>query len=101
MQIIISKGAICVPLDDQEKTYLPCLRIELPGSFMRRCLRIELRSELYAKGALCGSTVVCGSTARPTCFTNDDSGSNLLTNAFVWEHFKFRVYRNYESLQMK
>ena len=51
-----SKGAICVPLDDREKTYVPCLRIEPPGSFMRRCLRIEHRSELYAKEALCGST---------------------------------------------
>ena len=44
-----------------KKTYVPSLRIELPGSFMRRYLRegsmrIELRSELYAKGALCGST---------------------------------------------
>ena len=44
-----------------KKTYVPCLRIELPGSFMRRCLhielRLELRLELYAKGALCGSTL--------------------------------------------
>ena len=47
----VSKGAICVPLDDQEKkTYDRAL---CEGS-----MRIELRSELYAKGALCGST--CG-----------------------------------------
>ena len=56
----------------KNKTYVPYLLIELPGSFMRRCLRIDLRSELYAKdvcalssdrssmrkGALCGSTML-------------------------------------------
>ena len=52
-----SKGDICVPLDDQEKTYVPCLRIEPPvGVLCEGSMRIELRSELYAKGALCGST---------------------------------------------
>ena len=42
----------------KKKTYVHCLRIEVPGSFMRRCLRTELRSELYAKGALCGCTML-------------------------------------------
>ena len=72
-----SKGAICVPLDDQEKKNVPCLRIELPGgggggglyakvhshrapvgALCVGSMRIELRSELYAKGALCGSTTL-------------------------------------------
>ena len=69
MQVIIfQKELYAYHWTTRKKTYVPCLRIELPGSFMRRCLRmvgalcegsmrIELRSELYAKGALCGFTV--------------------------------------------
>ena len=48
-----SKGAIWTTR--KKKTYVPYLRIELPGSFMWRCgalcegsMRIELRLELYA-----------------------------------------------------
>ena len=43
----------------KKTTYVPCLRTELPG-FRAPCegsMCIELRSELYAKGALCGSTM--------------------------------------------
>ena len=49
-----------------KKKHVPCLRIELPGSFMHIApvgalcegsMRIKLRSELYANGALWGSTM--------------------------------------------
>ena len=65
-----SKGAICVPLDDQEKSIrtlsshratrelyakVPSHRAPV-GALCEGSMRIELRSELYAKGALCGST---------------------------------------------
>ena len=65
-----SKGAICVPLDDQEKnictmsshratrelyTKVPSHRAPV-GAVCEGSMRIELRSELYAMGALCGST---------------------------------------------
>ena len=65
-----SKGAICVPLDDQEKSICTLsshratreLYAKVPshrapvGALCEGSMRIELRSELYAKGALCGST---------------------------------------------
>ena len=66
------KGAICVPLDDQEKNIcilsshratrelyakVPSHRAPV-GALCEGSMRIELRSELYAKGALCGSTEV-------------------------------------------
>ena len=65
-----SKGAICVPLDDQEKNICTLsshratreLYAKVPshrapvGALCEGSMRIELRSELYAKGALCGST---------------------------------------------
>ena len=65
-----SKGAICVPLDDQEKNICTLsshratreLYAKVPshrapvGAVCEGSMRIELRSELYAKGALCGST---------------------------------------------
>ena len=65
-----SKGAICVPLDDQEKSictlsshratrelYAKVSSHRAPvGALCEGSMRIELRSELYAKGALCGST---------------------------------------------
>ena len=65
-----SKGAICVPLDDQEKNIcilsshratrelcakVPSHRAPV-GALCEGSMRIELRSELCAKGALCGST---------------------------------------------
>ena len=68
-----SKGAICVPLDDQEKNIcilslhratrelyakVPSHRAPV-GALCEGSMRIELRSELYAKGALCGSTELC------------------------------------------
>ena len=68
-----SKGAICVPLDDQEKSICTLsshratreLYAKVPshrapvGALCEGSMRIELRSELYAKGALCGSTWPC------------------------------------------
>ena len=65
-----SKGAICVPLVDQEKNICTLsshratreLYAKMPshrapvGALCEGSMRIELRSELYAKGALCGST---------------------------------------------
>ena len=67
-----SKGAICVPLDDQEKNIYTLsshratreLYAKVPshrapvGGVCEGGMLIELRSELYAKGALCGSTVL-------------------------------------------
>ena len=65
-----SKGVICVPLDDQEKNIctlsshratrelyakVPSHRVPV-GAVCEGSMLIELRSELYAKGALCGST---------------------------------------------
>ena len=66
-----SKGAICVSLDDQEKNICTLsshratreLYAKVPshrapvGALCEGSMRIELRSELYAEGALCGSTV--------------------------------------------
>ena len=64
-----SKGAICVPLDDQEKKFTLSshratreLYAKLPShrapvrALCEGSMRIELRSELYEKGALCGPT---------------------------------------------
>ena len=42
------------------------------GAVCEGCMRIELRSELYAKGALCGSTVQLEIKRN----TNDDQLSN-------------------------
>ena len=42
--IIFQKELYAYHWMTRKKAYVPCLRIELPGSFMRRCLRIELRS---------------------------------------------------------
>ena len=71
-----SKGAICVSLDDQEKNIctlsshratgelyekVPSHRAPV-GAVCEDSMRIELRSELYAKGALCGYRALCGST---------------------------------------
>ena len=67
-----SKGAICVPLDDQEKNICTLsshratseLYAKVPshrapvGALCEGSMRIELRSELYVKGALCGSTML-------------------------------------------
>ena len=68
-----SKAAICVPLDDQEKNIctlssyratrelyatVPSHRAPF-GALCEGSMRIELRSGLYAKGALCGSTWLC------------------------------------------
>ena len=72
MQVIIFQKelAICVPLDDQEESIcilsshratrelyakVPSHRAPV-GALCEGSMRIELRSELYAKGALCGST---------------------------------------------
>ena len=66
-----SKGSICVPLDDQEKNICILsshratreLHAKVPshrapvGALYEGSMRIELRSELYAKGALRGSTM--------------------------------------------
>ena len=67
-----SKGAICVPLDDQEKNIcilsshratrelyakVPSHRAPV-GALCEGSMRTELRSELYAKGALCDSTML-------------------------------------------
>ena len=66
-----SKGAICVPLDDQKKNICTLsshratreLYAKVPshrapvGAVCEGSMRIELRSELCAKGALCGSTM--------------------------------------------
>ena len=67
-----SKGAICVPLDDQDRNICTLsshratreLYVRVPsngvpvGALCEGSVRIELRSELYTKGALCGSTVL-------------------------------------------
>ena len=65
-----SKGAICVPLDDQENNICTLsshranreLYAKVPShrapveALCEGSMRIELRSELCAKEALCGST---------------------------------------------
>ena len=62
-----SKGAKCIPLDDQEKKHMYPTRelyAKVPmhrapvGALCEGSMRIELRSELYARGALCGSAHV-------------------------------------------
>ena len=65
-----SEGAICVLLDDQEKNICTLsshraardLYAKVPshkapvGALCEGSMHIELRSELYAKGVLCGFT---------------------------------------------
>ena len=80
-----------MPLDDQEKNIctlsshratrelyakVPSHRAPI-GAVCEGSMRIELRSELYAKGALCGST-------GPTC--------SKLTTSLVNVTLKFQTY---------
>ena len=91
-----SKGAICVPLDDQEKNictlsshratrelYAKVPSHRAPIGALCLCegsMRIELRLELYAKGALCGSTT----QAKPMgSNTNRISVTNILSRDTV------------------
>ena len=79
-----SKGAICVPLDNQEENICTLsshraireLYAKVPlhrapvGALCKGSMCIELRSELYAKGALCGSTKQVLPNIKTSCVHN-------------------------------
>ena len=88
-------GAVCVPLDDQEKNICTlsshratrelCAKVsshKAPvGAPSEGSMRIELRPELYAKGVLCGSAIYSRCSTEWACPT---TGSTFFRNLFFF-----------------